>query len=344
MIDMMGVQSKTASVKSDKMAKISVNPLKNFFKKMFLSEYFVLYLCIVYFIVVSLITPNFFSVLNIQGIISNMLPLLLLAIGQTFVLITGGIDLSLPSIASLASVLGASIMAADTGLLGGSSFAVPVAIIVMIFCGLLIGWINGICITKFHMPPFIVTLTLMLFISGVAVWYTKSTPIYGLPDSFLFLSNGYFSFIAVLLITIFAHFIMNSSLFGKRIFAIGTNMKASKVSGVPVVRSTILVYVISGLFAVLGAIFLTARLETGSPNLGDNMTLDVIGAAIIGGTSLFGGKGKVLWTVFGVLFIVLISNSLNLLNFTFFTIMIIKGLLILLAAVIDSVRTRMLNR
>lgn len=305
-----------------------------------LSEYLVLLLCLLYFVIMALFEPKIASGTNMLNIFSSMLPLLLLAVGQTFVLIIGGIDLSIPSIVSLVSVVGASIMSNETGYLAESSIAVPIGVIAMFAVGSAIGWINGISVTTFHMPPFIVTLTMMLFVGGAAIWYAKSTPIYGLPDAFTAMASDSVSVLFVVAVTICAHFLLNHSLFGKRIFAIGTNEKAALISGIPVNRSIIWVYIISGSFAVMGSILLTAQLETGSPVLGEKMLLDVVGAVIIGGTSLFGGKGKIIWTVFGVLFITLIDNSLNLMNFSYFTIMMVKGAFILFAALIDSLRKK----
>jgi len=140
--------------------------------------------------------------------------------------------------------------------------------------------------------------------------------------------------------TFVAHVLLARTLLGRWLYAVGHNPRASLISGVPVAGVTVGAYVLSGIFAAMAAILLTARLETGSPNHGKALLLDVIGAAVIGGTSLFGGKGKVVWTVYGVLFLTLISNGLNLLNLSDFLIMIIKGVVILVAALLDVWRTR----
>lgn len=294
-------------------------------------------------------TPGLASSENVSNIFSNMLPLLVVAIGQTFVLITGGIDLSATSSIALASVVGASIMTGDNGLLGASPLAVPVGILAMLLTGSLLGWFNGAAITRLQMPPFIVTLTTMIFFSGFAIWLTQSRPIYNLPDAFTAIGKDALFFVpyallVTMLIGIFAHIALSRTLFGRWLYAIGTNAKTALISGVPVSRTVTLAYVVSGFCAAVAAILYTGRLETGSPVLGQRILLDVIGAAVIGGTSLFGGKGKIMWTVFGVLFITLIDNSLNMLEQppSYFVIMMIKGAVILLAALLDTVRAKLL--
>lgn len=314
-------------------------------KKLFLSEYLVLYLCVAYFVIFAFIDPIFPTWDNLRNIFKNMMPLLVIAIGQTVVLITGGIDLSVTSVVAFTSVAGASVMTLDGGWLAGSPLAAPAAILIMAALGVVFGLINGTAITRFHMPPFIVTLTMMMVVSGAAIWVTRSLPIYNLPVAFTMWGKGSlfgipFSVFIVGIVMVIIHLMLSRTLPGKWIYAIGRNVKASEISGVAVNKTLMLVYVISALCGVIGSILLTGRLETGSPVMAQNMFLDVIGAAVIGGTSLFGGKGKVVWTLFGVLFITLIDNSLNLLGLSYFTIMMIKGAIILFAALLDALRTK----
>ncbi len=277
-----------------------------------------------------------------------MLPLLVVAVGQTFVLITAGIDLSVTSIVSLASVVGAAIMTADNGMLAGSPMAVPAAVTVMIAVGMSIGLLNGAAITLFDMPPFIVTLTTMTFIRGYAIWHTQSQNIFNLPDSFNIIGYGeiakipIYQLIITIVVLITATIVLNRSLLGRWIYAVGHNVKTSLISGVPVKRTLLCAYTISGVCAGVASILYTSRIETGSPTMGDKILLDVIGATVIGGTSLFGGKGKIKWTVFGVLFITLIDNTLNMYGLSFFVVMMVKGGVILLAAFMDAIRNRIL--
>lgn len=312
------------------------------------SDQWVLYLSVVYFLVFWAITPRLASASNVGNIFSNMLPLIVVAVGQTFVLITGGIDLSATSIIALASVVGAQAMTTDGGALGGLLLAAPAGVLLMAGVGASIGLFNGLCVTRLKMPPFIVTLTGMMFFGGLAIWLTQSKPIYNLPSAFNAIAKNSLLFVphALLLsgaVAAAAHVILSRTLLGRWLYAVGTNAKTSVISGVPVGRAVVAAYVISGACAGLAAVLYTGRLETGSPVLGQRILLDVIGACVIGGTSLFGGKGRVAGTIFGVLFITLIDNSLNMLGLSYFTIMIVKGAVILIAALGDVTRARYLS-
>jgi ribose/xylose/arabinose/galactoside ABC-type transport system permease subunit len=314
-------------------------------KRLLVSEYFVLFLCLIYFVALAPFTPDFATANNLGNILSSLLPLLVVAIGLTVVLITGGIDLSVTSIIALTSVLGARVMTAEDGWLAGRTAAVPAGILIMVLVGAVIGLINGLCITRLRMPPFIVTLTSMMFFSGFAIWLTQSKNIFSLPHGFLVIGKNIWVALAVTgALALIAHTMLNRSLLGRWLYAIGQNSRTALISGVPVAQVTVLAYVISGVCAALAAVLLTGRLETGSPVLGREMLLDIIGAVAIGGTSLYGGKGKIAWTIYGVAFLALIDNSLNLRNVSDPSITMIKGSVILLAAVLDSLRNKLLAR
>ena len=312
-------------------------------------EYFILSVSILYFLFFLILSPNIISPYNLSNLFSNMLPLLIVATGQTVVLITAGIDLSVTSTVSLASVAGAMIFSADQGWLAGEPYAIPAGILAMLAVGLLIGSLNGFAITQFGMPPFIVTLTTMIFVQGFAIWITQSQNIFNLPDAFnaiyRYRTAGYpvFFFVITIGILLLVHLLLRKTLPGRWIYAVGHNDQAARISGVPVRLTLFMAYVISGVCAATAAILYTARLGTGSPTIGDEILLDVIGATVIGGTSLFGGKGKVLWTVYGVLFISLINNTLNMYGLSFSIIIMVKGTVILLAALLDSFRNRILT-
>jgi ribose/xylose/arabinose/galactoside ABC-type transport system permease subunit len=309
------------------------------------SEYFVLFLCLFVFAAFAPFTPGFVSSGNLANILIACLPLLLLATGQTLVLITGGIDLSVTAIIGLGSVVGALVMGGDQGWLRGTPAATPVAIVAMLGTGALVGFFNGACIAWLRMPAFMVTLTTTMFFTGFAVWLAKNVvnaeSVYNLPSAFLaFGHQPWLAALLAVLATIFAHLLLCRTLLGRWLHAVGHSPRASLVSGVPVGGVTVSAYVLSGVFAAMASILLTARLETGSPNHGKALLLDVIGAAVIGGTSLFGGKGRVVWTVYGVLFLSLLGNGLNLLNLSDFLITIIKGVVILVAALLDVWRSK----
>jgi len=303
-----------------------------------LSEYFMLYVSGAYFALMAAITPGLASAENLANIFSSMLPLLVVALGQTVVLITGGIDLSVTSTIALASTAGAMLMT-------GSGAGAPSAIVLMLLIGAAIGLLNGAAITRLRMPPFIVTLTTMMFFSGFAVWLTKSRNIYQLPAGFTAIGGSVtYSLAVTLCIAVATHLALQRTLLGRWIVAVGRSVRTSLVSGVPVERTIVSAYVISGALAAVASILYTGRLETGSPVLGQRILLDVIGATVIGGTSLFGGKGKVVWTVIGVLFMTLIDNSLALMGLSNFAVLMAKGSVILAAALLDTLRTRYASR
>jgi ribose/xylose/arabinose/galactoside ABC-type transport system permease subunit len=287
------------------------------------------------------------------NILSAMLPLLVVAIGQTIVLIIAGIDLSVTAVIAMASVVGASIMTGDGGYLGDSVLAVPVGILAFLVIGGAVGLFNGYCSTKLRMPSFIVTLTMMMLLSGAAIWYTavhtETSSIANIPRAFLAIGGGDIAGIpnalwVALAVAVAMHLLLSRTVFGRWLYAIGRNREAARISGVPVDKVIIWAFVLCGVLAAVASILYTGRLETGTPVLGRRFLLDIIGAAVIGGTSLFGGQGKIVWTVFGVLFLAMINASLDLMGLGQDFSVGVKGAVILLAAMIDAARQRAMAR
>lgn len=354
-------------------------------RALILSDYFVLYLSLACFLVLVPFLPTLSTPGNLTNLMSNMWPLLVVAVGQTFVLTIAGIDLSQGAVMGLTSVAAATLTATtapasvlDTapiwgtllteqgGLLAGNPWATPIAIAVMLALALIIGLFNGLAVARLAMPPFMVTLVTMIAVGAFAIWLTQSNNIRELPDSFVALGKGdivsvwfgpkleaqlprkqvypfvTWPMVIAIATAVIAHLMLNRTVFGRWVFAIGINRKAAEISGVPVARVIVAVFVISAVCAAIASILYTGRLETGRPTLGGgNFLLDVIGATVIGGTSLFGGKAKILWTFFGVLFWVLLSNALNLMNLSAFHVDMVKGVVILMAALLDVTRTRL---
>lgn len=332
-------------------------------QRLLLSDHFILFLSLFYFFVLWLFIPRITGTRNLANLSSNMWPLLTLVIGQMFVLIVGGIDLSQTSIMAVTSVLGAMVMSGrldprlfeknalwgtvlseNGGLLGGSAWALPLGISAMLLTGALIGLLNGLSVAKLKMPPFMVTLVSMFFFSGLAIYLTRSENIMYLPEGFIAIGRGSAgSFFVALVLAVLAWLVLSRMVLGKWLYAVGMNIRTALISGVPTNKVIILAYVFSGFCAATGSILYSARLEMGRPTLGDNLLLDIIGAAVIGGISLYGGKGKVIWAVYGVLFFTILANSLNRMNLDFYTVNIVKGCVILLAALLDVTRVRLLT-
>lgn len=348
----------------------SMPGIKNFGVKLIMSEYFILILSITYFFIIATIVPTMFRPNNLRNIFSNMWPLFSIAIGQTFVLLLGGIDLSQTSVMGLTSVIGAAFMTkgANPSVLGksplwgwfltetgGPLINMPdltitfIGIVIMLLVGTLIGLINGTLVSRFRMPPFMVTLISQMFFSALAIYITRSQNIIFLPSPFedlgsFAISFFPYSFFVSLILAIVAHIILTYTLRGKYIYATGANIKAATISGVSTHKTTVFVYSFSGFCAAVGSVLYSARLMMGRPTLGATVLMDIMAATVIGGTSLAGGKGKVTWTLYGVLFYTILSTSLQQLKLDNFTIDIVKGIIILLAAALDAVRINITRR
>ncbi len=304
-----------------------------------LSEYTILLFTILLLLTLAPFSSSLLSRATALNILSALLPLFVAAIGLTVVMITGGIDLSIPAVIALTSVIGAKLMTTEH-----SAGAIASGAGLMLLIGAAVGAINGAFVTLLRLPAFIVTLASMLFFNGFAVWFTHSKNISDLPGGFLAIGQELPVCLTItLLLASLIHFTLRQTLFGRWLYATGQNATAAYISGVPVAAMTFCAYVFSGVCAALASIFLTGRLETGSPVMGREMLLDVVGATVIGGTSLFGGRGQIHWTLFGVLFLTLLDTALNLMNLSQFAITISKGSVILFAAVLDATRRRLLG-
>jgi ribose/xylose/arabinose/galactoside ABC-type transport system permease subunit len=282
----------------------------------------------------------------------QVLPLFIAAVGLMLVLVVAQIDLSATSIMAMASVVAASLMTDDGGYLAGSPLAIPAAVLAFLVIGAAIGALNGACVAYFGMPSFLVSLTTMMFFSGAAIWYTAAhtdsgSSIGSLPDAFLAVGYGRlygvpYALVIAVLVGVGVHVMLRRTVLGRWLFAVGLNPRAAAVSGVPVMRVILFSFILSGLLSALAAIIYTGRLEAGTPVLGQRILLDVIGAAVIGGVSLFGGAAKVSWVLFGVLFLTVVDNGLQLLGLSLSSVYAIKGGVILFAAVTDAVRHRLI--
>jgi ribose/xylose/arabinose/galactoside ABC-type transport system permease subunit len=227
-----------------------------------------------------------------------------------------------------------------------------VAIGVMLLVGVVIGALNGAAVAFARIPAFMVTLVMSMFLAALAILLVKSENIIDLPDAFQAIGEefgigGDFEFFSVamviaLVLGLVAHFVLSRTVFGRWLYATGINPRNAAVSGVPVRKIIVLTYVFSGFCAAMASIIYTSRVDQGRPTLGEPFLLDIIAAAVIGGSSLAGGRGKILWTLYGVIFLTLLGNAMSLLNVPFFYVAIVKGSVILFAALIDVARRRIL--
>ncbi len=285
-------------------------------------------------VVLSLVSDTFLTVTNLMNVLRQVSINGILAVGMTFIILTAGIDLSIGSLMAVAAVIATSIVSHDPGAIGWALLAGVAA------SGLL-GGVSGTMSAKLNVAPFVATLAMMTIARGIALIYTNGRPIVVSSDPFKFLGQGYVGPIPVpvlifIAVTAVMGIVLYKTKFGRYVYAIGGNENASKISGIRVDRVKIWVYVINGILAGLAGILLSSRISSGQPNSGMGYELDAIAAVVIGGTSLFGGRGSLLGTIVGVLIIGVINNGLNLLDVSSYWQQIIKGLIIAGAVILDQ--------
>lgn len=284
-------------------------------------------------IVITIVTPNFLSVSNITNVFTQVSVNAIIAIGMTFVILTGGIDLSVGSTLAISGAVGASIVKST-----GNVF---LAIIVAAVIGIAVGLINGLLVSKGKLQAFIVTLATMTIFRGATLVFTDGTPISKLPEAFVKIGNGKLGFMPIpviitIIIAIIAVYALSQTRFGRYLYALGGNEDASRLSGINTDKIKTLVYVVSGFASAIAGVIITSRIGSASPNAGTGFELDAIAVVVIGGTSLAGGEGTITGTLIGALIIGVLNNGLNLMNVSPFYQSIVKGLVILIAVLLDK--------
>lgn len=288
-------------------------------------------------VVVSFLNPNFFTVDNLLNILRQTSVNAIIAVGMTLVILTAGIDLSVGSVLALCGAFAATLVAMEVPVL----IAVPTALL----AGATLGAISGIIIAKGKVQAFIATLVTMTLLRGVTMVYTDGRPIStgftDTADTFAWFGTGYALGIPVpvwLVVVVFAGawYLLNHTRFGRYVYAVGGNESATRLSGINVDRVKIGVYAICGLLAALAGIIVTSRLSSAQPTAGMGYELDAIAAVVLGGTSLMGGKGRIMGTLIGALIIGFLNNALNLLDVSSYYQMIAKAVVILLAVLVDN--------
>nr|WP_241236409.1 ABC transporter permease [Brevibacillus marinus] len=297
-----------------------------------------LFILLALVVLMSLLSPTFFTTGNLLNIVRQMSVVGIVAIGVTMVIITTGIDLSSGSVIALVSVVVASFAHPD-------SYPLFVPILLGMGVGLLTGVINGTIIAKGRIAPFIVTLGMMTAARGAALLLSDGRPIGNLSEPFKLIGQGDIWGIPVPIIIfaivgLFSYLLLTKTKFGKYTYAIGGNEQAAVIAGINVTRHKILIYAYAGLLSGIAGIILTSRIASGQPTAGMMYELDAIAAAVIGGTSLSGGIGTIGGTIVGALIIGVMNNGLDLLNVSSYWQQILKGVIITVAVFIDSRKNR----
>lgn len=310
------------------------NIFKKIFKKLFgLKESSIIIPTLLLLIVVQIVNPVFLSSGNIINILRSSSFTLITALGMTFVMISGGIDLSVGSVVALGGVI--------CGLALQTGMPIILSILLGLGAGVLVGLINGLIIVKFKIAPLMMTLGTMYIARGIVYVLTEGVPVYPLPKAFEQIEQGYFLHIPTIcwvafFLSVLAHFLLSNTTFGRSIYAIGGNSEAARVSGIKVQMIKYLIYAITAGFCALTGIFMASRLGSSQAGAGTGFELAVIAAVVIGGTSVFGGIGTILGTVVGVLFTNMLSNSMTILKISIFWQTFAVGLILVIAVILDG--------
>jgi ribose transport system permease protein len=314
----------------------------NFGKLQSLIALFVL--CIVF----ALLSDKFFTIANGLNVMRQISVNICIAVGMTLIIITAGIDLSVGSVLALCGAVTAGLLKNGIAIPSLNlfvGFTILGAILAGIIVGSLLGFFNGLVITKFKVPPFVATLAMLTIARGLTMLYTNGFPISSFSNSFTFIGAGWFLGLPVpvwiaTIIVVAAIIVTKKIKLGRYIFAIGGNENAAKLSGININKVKIIVYTIVGALAAVAGIIVTARLDSAQPNAGASYELDAIAAVVIGGTSLSGGRGSIWGTVLGAVIIGVLNNGLVLLDVSPFWQQVVKGAVILLAVIIDKLNSK----
>lgn len=316
------------NVKEKKQSKNSIN---NLFDRVG-----VLIALVILVVVMSIFAPNFLTTSNIFGVLQQVAVIGIISVGMTFVILLGGIDLSVGSTVAFTGLV--------IGLAMRAGIPVIISLLIGVAIGAVIGCLNGFLIAKAKLQPFVATLGTMTMVRGLAYTITNGQPVYQLPDFFKNMA-GFIGpipkpVIVMILAFMLGVYVLKYTKFGRYMFAIGGNKVASKLSGINVTKYEILVYVTSGVCCAVAAILLTARMGSAVATAADGYELDAIAAVAIGGTSMTGGRGSIVGTLIGVLIIGVIANGLNLLNVQQGPQRFVKGAIIIFAVMLEVVKKK----
>lgn len=299
--------------------------------------YGILIFLIVLFIGLSFSSPYFLTVDNLTKVLRQVAVVGIVTVSMTMVILTGGIDLSVGSMLGLTSVVLAKLMVAGVN--------VPLAILITLLLGSILGLFNGFLINRINISPLISTLGTMTIYSGITYIITGGKPVFGFPDSFSFIGQGYVlgipvPIIILALVYILGFFVLNNTKFGRYLYGIGANEKASILSGVDVKKIKYSAYMISGLLSSIAAVVMLSRINSALPSTGSGLEFDVVTAVVLGGISVNGGEGKLQGVFIGLLIIAILSNGMILLGVDSYFQSVVKGLVLLIAVGIDNLSKR----
>ena len=304
-----------------------------------LSEFRIFIIMVLVIIVLGMIEPSFLRLSNFSNIFKQIATNAILAAGMSFVILTGGIDISVGSALALVGAVSVNLIA------GGMN--IVMVLMLSIAMGALIGLFNGIFIAYFRLQPMIVTLATMSICQGLTNIYTKGAPItlktslasgkiYKWIGSGTLFGGIPFSLVLVVVLYAMAYYVLNKTAYGRQVYAVGGNEEAARLSGINSTRAKMMAYVICGMTAALAGIIISARVSSAQPNAGEGYEMDAIAAVVIGGTSLRGGEGRVLYTIMGALIIGMLNNIMNLVGVESYYQTVVKGVVILVAVLLDA--------
>ena len=318
------------------MIKIEKNPVSDhkLAKSRFLSVFSRIAVLLVMIVVMSVLSPSFFSVNNLLNILRQAAPIFIIGAGQTIVILARGIDLSMDSVASLTGVIMATIMV-------DNNIPFYIAMPLGLLMGMFLGFINGFIITKINLPAFVTTFGTYLLYKGLTVLWVRGRVISGFSESFHFLGVGrIFGIPVIIFISIFVYVIirilLKHTIFGRKIYSIGANPDASRISGIQTNRILIIAFILSSVLATFGSQLYISRINSAKSDFGEGFALDAIAATLIGGTSFEGGVGTIEGTVIGSIIIILLQNAMNLLGISTYWQGFATGLVIIIAVLGDT--------
>lgn len=312
-------------------SKVTENPIINMLR----SNIGIISVLFIMCVVVTLITDKFLTANNIISVLRQISINTYIALGMTLIIILGHIDLSVGAIVAMSGTL-------TVGFIVNQNIPIGVAIVMGLLLGVLAGFLSGFTVSTFRVPAFIITMAMMNIANGIAYVYSGGQSTRIKDDFFIAIGTGYLfnviplPVVYMLILIIIVSFVLGKIKFGTYVYAIGGNREAANLSGVPIKKVEIIVFTLSGLLSAFAGLVLCSRMYSGQPSVGSGYELDAIAACVLGGTSMSGGKGRISGTIFGAMVIGIISNGLNLIGVSSYWQLIVKGLIIACAVLLDG--------